>query len=127
VPDDPLAIAAQLELAQQTARAGDELRYTVINTGTKWLAMGEHYSVERRERNEWVNVPLPFAFRLIGYTLDPGQRRALTARIADDLHPGRYRLRKKVGPVTDPGPWNDWGAFRIDPIELTAEFELTAA
>ncbi|HUA45700.1 MAG TPA: hypothetical protein VMA77_10760, partial [Solirubrobacteraceae bacterium] len=75
----------------------------------------------------WERVPLPYGFRAWGRRLEPGDRFGLTARIPEFVLAGRYRLRKRLEVDRDPHPGYEWVARQeIEPIEVTAEFEVTA-
>ena len=124
--DPSLFLAARLELAASAVVPGRVLEYTVINTGALPIMLGEAYGFERPAGDGWERVPVPYAFRLWGRRLESGGRFELTARVPELAHPGRYRLRKRLQVDRDPHPGYEWVAAReIEPIEVTAEFDVT--
>ena len=118
-------LAADLELATKAAVAGESLQYTVINIGALPLLLGEAYQLERLTNGGWERINVGANFRLWGRRLESGDRFELTARIPEFVHSGRYRLRKRLDVDRDPHPGYEWVAHQeIEPIELTAEFEV---
>jgi hypothetical protein len=119
-------LAARLELSAATFSRGEDLRYVVINTGDLPIMLGEAYELERLTDDGWERAAGPYAFRLWGRRLEAGGRYELTVRVPELAQPGRYRLRKRLGVDRDPHPGYEWVAHQvIDPIEVTAEFEMT--
>ena len=117
-------LAARIELATQSVEPGGRLDYTVVNTGPAQVTLGETYELDRLSATGWDEVRLPYAFRLIGYALRPGERRELSVRVPNDARPGRHRVRKQLRPDRDPDPWNGWGSQESKPIEVEAEFDV---
>jgi hypothetical protein len=100
--------------------------YSVVNVGELPIMLGEAYELEWLSDGGWEWVDLPFAFRLWGRRLESGDRYELAARVPDGAHTGRYRLRKRLDVDRDPHPGYEWLAGSgIEPIEVTAEFDVT--
>jgi hypothetical protein len=122
------ALAARLELAATAAIPGGGLGYTVVNIGALPISLGEAYELDRLADGESERVEIPYMFRSWGRRLESGDRFTLTARIPESVQPGRYRLRKRLDVDRDPHPGYEWVAHQeTEPIEVTAEFEVTAA
>jgi hypothetical protein len=91
-------LAAELELATTAAIAGEGLRYTVINIGALPIMLGEAYELKRLTDDGWERVKVS----------------------------ARYPLRKRLAVDRDPHPGYEWVACQeIEPLEVTAEFEVT--
>jgi hypothetical protein len=119
-------LAANLELASTAAIAGGGVGYTVVNAGALPIMLGEAYELECLTEDGWERFPIGYAFRLWGRRLESGDRFELTARVPEPVQPGRYRLRKRLDVDRDPHPGYEWVAHQeIEPIDLTAEFEVT--
>ena len=129
MPDSRSSVlAARLELSTTVAIAGEGLAYTVVNIGALPIMLGAAYQLDRFADNEWEHVEVPYAFRLWGQRLESGGTSELTARVPELVQPGRYRLRKRLDVDRDPHPGYESVAHQeIEPIEVTAEFEVTAA
>jgi Bacterial Ig-like domain len=96
-------LSARLELESTFVSPVERIPYTTVNTGSAPILIGEDYGVQRRAAGEWVPVEINLIVRAIGYGLDPGDRRSLTAAIPGGLGPGHYRLCKTA--LADPsGP-----------------------
>ena len=120
------SLAARLELAAATAAPGGSLVYSVINTGSLPIMLGAAYTLERATRDGWERAPFPRAFPLWGLRLEAGARCELTARVWEQAQPGRYRLRVPLRVDRDPQPGRDrTAAQENDPIEVTADFDVT--
>lgn len=93
----------------QELPAGNELAVAVLNTGTKQMAFGLGFRVERWNDGTWLDVTRDAigsgAVRNIGLYAQPGKatgprygslRDAFT--LSAELEPGRYRAIKPAGP-----------------------------
>lgn len=89
-------LSARLDLQGPLLAPAERIPYTTVNTSSVPILIGEDYGLERRVDEEWVPVEIRMLVRAIGYGLDPGDRRSLTAAIPGGLAPGRYRLHKSV-------------------------------
>jgi hypothetical protein len=89
-------LAADLALGSDRVGPGEELPYAVVNTGAVGLICGHSYLLERWNEQNWVAVNPDMAFILIGYGVDPGGRKALTAQIPSDAVAGLYRISASV-------------------------------
>jgi hypothetical protein len=119
-------LAAELELATTAVIADEGLRYTVVNIGVLPIILGEAYELERWTDGRWERVKVSTNFRLWGRRLESGDRFELTSRIPEFVHRGRYRLRKRLAVDRDPHPGYEWVARQeIEPLKVTAEFEVT--
>jgi hypothetical protein len=119
------SLAARLEVGAAAAAPGGSVGYAVINAGDVPIILGDGFGLERLSDGRWERVELPYAFRLWGPRLESGDRYELSARVADFVQPGRYRLRKRLDADRDPHPEYEWVAgSEIQPIELTAEFNV---
>ncbi len=120
-------LAARLELATTSVVRGEWLTYSVVNTGTLPIMLGEAYVFDRLVSDAWELVPGPRAAALWGRRLVSGRRSELTARVPDLAHPGHYLLRKGLQVDRDPYPGYEWvAAEKVEPIVVTAEFEVVA-
>jgi hypothetical protein len=100
--------------------------YTVVNTGELPIALGAAYELDRLTDDAWEAIPIPYMFRAWGRRLESGERYELQARVPEFTEPGHCRLRKRLRVDRDPHPGYEWLAREIEPIELTAEFEVIA-
>jgi hypothetical protein len=117
---DTLAVTAQgrlhasLEVMSLEVGAGGELRYRIRNMGDVRLICGLHYRLERKVgENEWMLMNAGVLFRTIGFGVDPGQYKELTARIPADAPAGLYRLLASVGSDHVPGRVEASAEFRV--------------
>jgi hypothetical protein len=118
---------ARLELGVVAVAPGGTVGYTVVNVGDLPIMLGEAYELDRLADDEWERVKVPYMFRSWGRRLESGARFELTARVPELVAPGRYRVRKRLDVDRDPHPGYEWVAHQeIKPIEVTAEFEVTA-
>jgi hypothetical protein len=126
VADAGVFLAFGLELKTPSVAAGGTLSYVVINTGTVPLMLGAHYELDSWAGDRWGDFPGPRWFQAWGRRLEPGDRFELSAPVPASARPGRYRLRKRLGPDRDPHPGYEWVARHpSEPIEAAAEFEVT--
>jgi Big-like domain-containing protein len=126
-PDDAAArdAAIRIELAESSARPGCELHFEVVNDGTTSILMGVDYGLEQRQGARWEAIDPGCWFAAVGVIVEPGQRRALRARIPSRTAPGSYRLRKRVRESRS-AEARGWGPNADDfHLELTAEFRVT--
>jgi hypothetical protein len=121
-------VAGQLELARSSFAAGDELTYTVANTGDLPIMLGAAYALERFDNGRWTVTNPNAGFRAWGRRLGPGQQTQLSTRLPPALPAGRYRLRKRLSVDRDPYPGLEWLAqSNIEPYEAIVEFTVNAA
>jgi hypothetical protein len=112
-------LSARIELRSPNVEPGGRLGYEVLNTGSIRILFGEAYELEQLCVCGWWAVRLPYMFRAVGYSLDPGGSRDLTALIPDYAAPGRYRMPKKVRDNMDPS-----ARSKAPSIKITAEFDV---
>lgn len=94
----------QLVLNGTSFRAGEPVRAQIQNPGPYRLSYGLSFSIDRKEGDQWVEVPLTpllgehFATIMIGLYLGPGEADACSAAftVPDGMEPGLYRLVKTV-------------------------------
>ena len=98
------------------------MHYSVSNCATVEILLGESYELERRSGHDWVPVPLPWGFRLIGYLLSAGDRRQMDAAIPDNAPAGRYQIRKALRAA----PGVEDAVNEVVPVEVTAAFDVRA-
>lgn len=123
-----LSVAARLELLRSVLRAGDELEYTVVNTGDLPIMLGAAYVLERLENGRWIVANPNALCRAWGRRLPPGEQHQLTTRLAASLPAGSYRLRKRLSVDRDPHRGYEWLAQRnVEPCEATARFAIEVA
>jgi hypothetical protein len=110
----------QLVLNGTSFRPGDEVRSQIQNPGPYRLSYGLAFSIDRKEGDRWVGVPLAtlfgegFAFPALGLNLGPGEADGCSAGFAvpESMEPGLYRIVK----VVSTGGLTTLGAeFTIEP------------
>lgn len=123
--DAAVGVCARLDLGATSAVAGDRLEYSVLNTGSLPIVVGEAFGLDRLEDDEWVAVEVPYKFRLWGRRLNSGESFALTARIPDGTRIGRYRLNKRLVVDRDPQPgYEAIAQLDIPPTVARGEFDV---
>lgn len=96
------ALDARLDLSDSSVIRGEDLSYTIVNTGTDRLICGVGYRLERQDKGEWIAMNLRTAFRAIGFILAPGEERQLRAAIPPTARAGQYRISTSVRRVPPP-------------------------
>jgi hypothetical protein len=94
----------KLVLNGTSFRAGDEIRAQIQNFGAYDISYGLGFSIDRKEGDQWVHVPLTalfgegIAFPAIGLILGPGMADGCSAGFAvpEKMEPGLYRILKEV-------------------------------
>jgi len=94
----------QLVLNGTSFRSGDGVSAQIQNPGPYRLDYGLSFSIDRKEGDQWVGVPLAtlfgehFAFILIGLSLGPGEADGCSAgfTVPERMEPGLYRIVKTV-------------------------------
>lgn len=82
--------------ARASARAGDQLPFTLANHGPTSILYGVDYRLQRVTPDGWRNCNVEQAWVMIGLSLDPGGRADLTAVLPAKAPAGRYRVSKDV-------------------------------
>ncbi len=80
---DPLR--AELQLATDKVRAGEGLRYRIVNTGPDEFICGRGYDLQRDRSGGWTSINRDTFFIAIGLIVWPGEHRDLTAMIPAPL------------------------------------------
>jgi Bacterial Ig-like domain len=116
--------SARLDLREELARPGGELRYVIVNEGDTPLLFGAAYGFERHAAEGWRRLPVGLAFPAWGAHVSPRTSTGeMPARVPQPLSRGRYRLTTDLivlqangAPVRGPdGPTN---------IRISREFSL---
>jgi hypothetical protein len=110
----------QLVLNGTTFRPGDGVSAQIQNPGPYRLSYGLSFTIDRKEGDRWVGVPLAtlfgesFAFPALGPILGPGEADGCSAgfTVPERMEPGLYRIVK----VVSTGGLTTLGAeFTIEP------------
>lgn len=97
--------AGQIELGAPSVVRGEQLPFSILNTGPTCFAPASVVGLERQDGEDWTSVPmLPIAFAAVYYVVPPGQRDRSAVGTLADAQPGTYRVTVRLSSANLMGP-----------------------